>query len=69
MSRTPKDLRDLAGLYALDALSAEEAAEFERFLETSPETRREVEEFQRTAAQLAEAESTAPPAELKTPKH
>ncbi len=31
MNRSPKDLRDLAGLYALDALGPEETAEFEAF--------------------------------------
>ena len=38
-----------------------EAAEFERYLATSPEARQEVEEFRRTATVLAGAESAAPP--------
>jgi anti-sigma-K factor RskA len=65
MSRTPKDLRELAGLYALDALTPDEVEEFERFLATSPETQLELEEFRQTAASLASAETTTPPAGLK----
>lgn len=65
MSRTPKDLRELAGLYALDALDPAETEEFERFLATSPETQREVDEFRRTATSLAGAESAQPPDHLK----
>ena len=65
MNRPPDHLRDLAGLYALDALGPEETAEFEAFLETSPETQREVEEFRRTAASLASAEATSPSPKLR----
>jgi anti-sigma-K factor RskA len=65
MNRPSKDLRDLAGLYALDALGPEETAEFEAFLDTSPETQREVEEFRETAASLAAAEASTPPDALR----
>lgn len=65
MTRSPKDLRDLAGLYALDALEPVERDEFERFLATSPETQAEVEEFRRTATALAGAEAAPPPAHLR----
>ncbi|MGH7629406.1 MAG: RskA family anti-sigma factor, partial [Gemmatimonadales bacterium] len=51
---TPDDatFRDLAAAYALGALSPEEARAFEAFLATSPETRREVDEYRETAALL-----------------
>ena len=65
MSRTPKDLRELAGLYALDALDPDETEEFERFLATSAETQQEVEEFRRTAATLGAAEAAPAPDRLK----
>lgn len=65
MTRSTRDQRDLAGLYALDALEPDAAAEFEQFMASSPETEREVEEFRRTAAVLAGAETAAPPADLK----
>jgi anti-sigma-K factor RskA len=45
--------QDLAAAYALGALSADEARRFEAFLATSPETRREVEEYREVAALLA----------------
>ncbi|HEX6617507.1 MAG TPA: anti-sigma factor [Gemmatimonadales bacterium] len=47
---------DLAAAYALGALPAEEAARFEAFLATSPEARREVDEYREAAALLALAE-------------
>lgn len=65
MNRPSNNLRDLAGLYALDALGPEETAEFEAFLATSPETQREVAEFRETAASLAAAEGVAPSVSLR----
>ena len=59
------EMRDMAGLYAVGALSAEEAEAFEAYLETSPEARAEVAEFLATTAQLGEAEAEVPPAALK----
>jgi anti-sigma-K factor RskA len=49
----PAALRDLAAAYALGALPPDEAKAFEAFLATSPETRREVNEYRETAALLA----------------
>jgi anti-sigma-K factor RskA len=49
--------RDLAAAYALDALTPEEARQFEAFLATSPEVQREVAEFRDVAALLALAGS------------
>jgi anti-sigma-K factor RskA len=43
---------DLAAAYALDALTPDEARRFEAFLETSPESQREVAEFREVAALL-----------------
>ena len=56
----------LAAAYALDALDADERAEFERALAASPELRDEVDAFAQSAAHLAEqAEPVAPPPSLK----
>ncbi len=56
----------LAAAYALDALDADERAEFERALAASPELRDEVDAFARSAAHLAEqAEPVSPPPALK----
>lgn len=54
-------LQDLAAAYALGALSADEARQFEAFLATSPEARREVEEYREVAALLALSGSDATP--------
>lgn len=61
-----RDMRDLAGLYAVNALDAGERAEFEAFLEQSPDARAEVDEYLATAARLSAAEATRPPASMKT---
>jgi anti-sigma-K factor RskA len=53
--------QDLAAAYALGALSADEARRFEAFLATSPEARREVQEYREVAALLALSGSEAPP--------
>jgi anti-sigma-K factor RskA len=49
----PESPRDLAAAYALGALAPEEARRFEAFLAGSPETQREVAEYQNVAALLA----------------
>jgi anti-sigma-K factor RskA len=53
--------QDLAAAYALGALSADEARRFEAFLATSPEARREVEEYREVAALLALSGADATP--------
>jgi anti-sigma-K factor RskA len=53
----PQSPQDLAAAYALDALTPEEARQFEAFLATSSEAQREVAEFRDVAALLALAGS------------
>jgi anti-sigma-K factor RskA len=56
----------LAAAYALDALDADEHAEFERALATSPELRSEVDAYAVTAVHLAGlAEPVVPPSSLR----
>jgi anti-sigma-K factor RskA len=50
---TDDDLRTLTAAYALGAVDAEEAADFEALLERDPVLRAEVEELRATAADLA----------------
>jgi anti-sigma-K factor RskA len=50
---TDDDLRTLTAAYALGAVDADEAAEFEALLERDPVLRAEVEELRATAADLA----------------
>ncbi|MGW4930124.1 anti-sigma factor [Agromyces sp. NPDC004153] len=58
--------RGLAAAYALDALDADERADFERALDHSPELRAEVDAFRDSAAHLAEeVEPVAPPPSLR----
>jgi anti-sigma-K factor RskA len=58
--------RGLAAAYALDALDADERADFERALDGSPELRAEVDAFRSSAAHLAdEVEPVAPPPSLR----
>jgi anti-sigma factor RsiW len=60
------DTHDLVAPYALDALTAEERAEFERHLETCDRCRDELRELQETAASLAWASAgPEPPGELR----
>jgi anti-sigma-K factor RskA len=59
------DVHTLAGAYALDALSPEEAAEFRQHLEVCESCRIEVREFRAAAAQMGAAEALAPPPDLK----
>ena len=65
---TPDDtaMRDLAAAYVLGALAPEEARAFEAFMASSPEARREVDEYRETAALLAlGGEERRPPPELR----
>ncbi|MGV8969891.1 MAG: anti-sigma factor [Microbacteriaceae bacterium] len=67
--RTPNtdaELAQLSGAYALNALSADEAQEFERYLEHNSELRWEVTELADTAVELGLATAPVePPASLK----
>ncbi|MET0716460.1 MAG: anti-sigma factor [Mycetocola sp.] len=61
-----RDPAELAGAYALDALSAEEKAEYERHLASSADARRESESLGATAAMLGfDAEPVQPSAALR----
>jgi anti-sigma-K factor RskA len=53
--------QDLAAAYALGALGADEARQFEAYLATSPEARRELAEYREVAALLALAGGDAAP--------
>ena len=59
------DLHTLAGAYAIDALSAEEAREFVKHLEECEACRDEVRELQEAAARMGASEATAPPPALR----
>jgi anti-sigma-K factor RskA len=59
------DLHSLAAPYALDALSAEEAAEFERHLTACESCTLDVQEMRETTAALAASTATDPPAAMK----
>lgn len=59
------ELHTLSGAYAIDALSAEEAAAFRKHLEECPACRQEVRELRGAAAQLGASEAVRPPAQLK----
>lgn len=54
------DLHELVGAYALDALDADEAEDFERHLESCPRCRAELRDHRETAALLAHAGTAAP---------
>ncbi|MBF4619107.1 anti-sigma factor [Clavibacter sp. VKM Ac-2873] len=58
---TEDDIRMLTAAYALGAVDAEEAAEFEALLERDPMLRAEVEELRATAADLAWTTEPADP--------
>ncbi|MCU1560845.1 anti-sigma factor [Mycetocola sp.] len=61
-----RDPAELAGAYALDALNAEEKAEYERHLATSVDARREAESLGEAAALLGfDAEPVEPSAALR----
>ncbi len=59
------DVHTLSGAYALDALSPEEAAEFERHLEGCSACRDEVREFRAVVTAMGEQSWAAPPASLR----
>lgn len=59
------ELHTLSGAFALDALTAEEAARFRTHLEECAACRDEVRELRAAAARMGEVEATAPPAALK----
>ena len=60
------DLHLWSGLYATDALTADERARYEEHLATCPDCRDEVAGFQDTAALLAAAAATTPPADVRS---
>jgi anti-sigma-K factor RskA len=59
------DLHTLSGAYAIDALSAEEAAQFRRHLDACSVCRQEVRELQQAAATMGASEAVLPPAYLR----
>ena len=59
------DLHKLTGAYAVDALDELERARFEQHLATCDDCRAEVAELRETAALLADAVATEPPASLR----
>ena len=62
---TTADLHTLTGVYAMNALSGEERAEFEAHLPRCSSCAQEIAEFQATAATLGIAAESAPPAHLR----
>lgn len=65
MSDEHPDIPDLAGAYALDALSDDERAAFEQHLRKSASAQRDVADFRETAAELAAATAMTPPPGLR----
>lgn len=65
MSVLPNDLHTLSGAYALDALSADEAAAFRTHLAACPSCCEEVRELRAAAAQMGASEAVMPPARLR----
>jgi anti-sigma-K factor RskA len=61
----PDNMHVLTGSYALDALDAQERAEFERHLQHCPSCQAEVRGLRETAARLAIARAAQPPAQLE----
>jgi anti-sigma-K factor RskA len=59
------ELHLLTGCYALDALTGEERAEFERHLAGCPACADEARGFQETAARLARATAITPPPQMR----
>ena len=57
---TPSEIEELFGVYALDALDADERAEVDTYLERSVAARTEVAELQEVAAMLAHSGGAAP---------
>jgi anti-sigma-K factor RskA len=65
MKALPDNMHVLSGSYALDALDAQERAEFERHLQHCPSCQAEVRGLRETAARLAIARAARPPAQLE----
>jgi anti-sigma-K factor RskA len=61
----PDNMHVLTGSYALDALDAQERAEFERHLQHCPSCQAEVRGLRETAARLAIARAAQPPAQME----
>jgi anti-sigma-K factor RskA len=59
------DLHTLSGAYAIDALSSEEAEEFDRHLEQCPACRDEVRELREAAAAMGAGEAAPAPRALR----
>src|ERR1700755_1323715 len=59
------ELHTLSGAYAIDALTSQEAEQFDKHLEECQACRDEVRELQEAAARLGASEAVAPPAALK----
>ncbi|MCJ7439526.1 MAG: anti-sigma factor [Acidimicrobiia bacterium] len=57
---TPSEIEELFGVYALDALDADERAEVDTYLERSVAARTEVAELEEVAAMLAHSGGAAP---------
>ncbi len=66
MSWLRRDMHDLSGAYALDAVSEAERQRFERHLARCSSCRREVSDLQEAAGRFALAMSARPPAGLRT---
>ena len=58
--RTPAEIEELLGAYALDAVDREEAEQIERYLAEHAEARDEVAQYRETASMLAFAGADAP---------
>jgi hypothetical protein len=58
--RTPAELEELLGAYALDAVEPDEAEQVERYLADHAEARAEVAQYRETASMLAFAGADAP---------
>jgi anti-sigma-K factor RskA len=61
----PDNMHVLTGSYALDALDAQERAEFERHLQHCPSCQAEVRGLRETAARLAIARAAQPPPQME----
>jgi hypothetical protein len=58
---TPRELRDLLGAHALDAVDGDEREQLEEWLERTPGAREELASLRETAALLANVGTEAPP--------
>ena len=66
-----EELQALLGAYALDAVDPDERDQIERYLETDPRARAEVESFREAASMLAMSGADAPEGTVerrKTPR-